>query len=134
MNERKPLLLEVRIEREGFEDIPLAHRDERDGINKTQEASALLEQQIEASVMEDFVDPHHGDERREVRPKVSDGVETEAPADERICFDQNERRRHERRLPRPQGGECALSTGVVLVCPIEQREQPGGICEDGSHS
>ena len=78
-----------------------------------------VEQEVEAGVVERFVDPYDLDERCEVRPKASDRLETETPANERICFDKNKRRRYQWRLTGPQICEGALRAGVVLVRGIE---------------
>jgi len=48
---RKALLLEMRIEGEGFGEITLAHRDERYGIYNAQETLSAIEQQIQSRVV-----------------------------------------------------------------------------------
>lgn len=93
-----------------------------------------VEQQVEPGVVERFVDPYDVDERREVCPKASDRLETEAPANERIRFDENKRRRYQWSLTGLQVCEGALCAGVVLVLRIEQCEEPGRVREDGTHS
>jgi len=70
----------MRIEREGLGDVPLAHRDERHGVDQTQPPRAALGQQVETGVVQRVVDADHLDERRKVRPKAPDGVETEPSA------------------------------------------------------
>src|SRR5215212_2601078 len=97
-NDRESFLLEMRIEREGVRQVALAHRDERHGVDEAQEPLPPIEQKVEAGVVKRLVDPDDLEQRREVRSKASNRVETEAPADQGIGFDQDERRRHERRV------------------------------------
>src|SRR3990172_5055480 len=124
----------MRIEREGLGDVPLAHRDERHGVDQTQPPRAALGQQVETGVVQRVVDADHLDERRKVRPKAPYGVETEAAADERIRFDQNKARRHECSLAGTEVGEGALRARVVLVLGIEECQERGRIHEDRTHS
>jgi len=105
----------MRIEREGLGHAPLSHRDEGHGVNKAQEPLTPLEPQVETSLVERLVYPHHLEERREVCAKTSNCVETESPADERVRFDEHKRRRDKPSLSGTQTCESALRAGMVFV-------------------
>ena len=98
LHERKSLLLEVGIERERLANVPLAHRDERYGIDEAQRPFTAVEQEIEPRLAKRFVDPHDVDKRSEVRPEASDCIETEASAQQSIRFNQHVRRGYQCRL------------------------------------
>ena len=83
-HQRKALVLETRIERERLVDTPLSHRHEGHRIDQAQEPFAPLEQQIEAGLVEGRIDPDDVEERREVRAKAANSIESEPPADEGV--------------------------------------------------
>lgn len=126
-------MLEMRIERECLGEAPLSHREEGHGVNEAQLTLTPLEQQIEAGLVERFVNPDYLEERCEVRPKAPDCVQAQPAADEGVRLHENERCRHERSLPRPKGGEHTRRARVVLVRPAEQRQETGGVGEDATH-
>jgi hypothetical protein len=77
---------------------------------------APVEQQIEPGVEERVVNPYYVDERREVRAKASDRIETEAPANERVSFDRS------RRYPRRSRSlERLVEIAVVLAREVTGR-------------
>ena len=121
------------INSEGLGHASLSHRDERHGVDETQPPLTPLEQQVKAGLMERLVDPDHLDQRREVGAKTSDRFETEPPAGERVGFDKNKRRRHQRSLPRPEGRKRARRLGMVLVLWVEQRQEAGCVRKGDIH-
>jgi len=76
---------------------------------------APVEQQIEPGVEERVVNPYYVDERREVRAKASDRIETEAPANERVSFDRSRSPRRSRSLER------LVEIAVVLAREVTGR-------------
>ena len=118
-NQQKSLLLKMWIDRESLGHASLAHHNERYGVNQAEQSPAPIEQHVEPRVVKCFIDPHHIDERREVRPKAPDGIKTQAPGNKRIRFHQNIGCRQEQSLPGTQVSEGTLRAGMIVICLVE---------------
>jgi hypothetical protein len=133
-NQQKSLLLKMRVDRESLGHAPLAHHNERYGVNQAEQSPAPIEQHVESRVVKCLIDPNHIDERREVRPKAPHGIETQAPGNKRIRFHQNIGCGQEQSLPGTQVSEGALRADMIVICLVEYGQKARGICEDCVHS
>jgi hypothetical protein len=134
LDQKEPLLLEVRIAGERLFDSTPSHDHERDGIDQAQFTLATLEEEVEARLVKRLVDPHDLDQGRKVAPKRADRFEPESPAQEGVRFHDHERSGEKRSASSIESLERTERAIVALILRVDERKKRGSVHENRAHS